>query len=106
MEACWHINTSVIYLCFLFQRYRYLEAYEVDRSLQKFEQKELENATEEIASKIRAIAQWRESLVVSAVILYFHSSALLCMSNCYLLFCQLTSLHFLSLHNIIRKDCT
>ncbi|AQK63092.1 E3 ubiquitin-protein ligase HOS1 [Zea mays] len=48
------------------RRYRYLEAYGVDRSLQKFEQKELENATEEIASKIRAIAQWRESLVVSA----------------------------------------
>ncbi|AQK63090.1 E3 ubiquitin-protein ligase HOS1 [Zea mays] len=49
------------------RRYRYLEAYGVDRSLQKFEQKELENATEEIASKIRAIAQWRESLVAKCL---------------------------------------
>jgi hypothetical protein len=83
-----------------------LEAYEVDRSLQKFEQKKLENTTEEIASKIRAIAQWRESLIVSTVTLYFHSSALLCMSNCYVLFCQLINLQFFSLHNVIRKDYT
>nr|AAU93532.1 unknown protein [Zea mays] len=55
-------NGSLLVVYYL-RRYRYLEAYEVDRSLQKFEQKILENTTEEIASKIRAIARWRESLV-------------------------------------------
>jgi len=48
-----------------------LEAYEVDRNLQRFEQKKLESTTEEIASKIRTIAQWRENLVVSTFLLYF-----------------------------------
>ncbi|RCV41004.1 hypothetical protein SETIT_9G100700v2 [Setaria italica] len=49
------------------RRYRYLEAYEVDRSLQRFEQKKLESTTEEIASKIRKIAQWRENLVAKCL---------------------------------------
>ncbi|KAL6843576.1 hypothetical protein ACP4OV_026638 [Aristida adscensionis] len=52
---------------FYLRRFRYLEAHEVDRSLQRFEQKKLEDATEEIASKIRAIAQWRESLVAKCL---------------------------------------
>ncbi|KAL5683750.1 hypothetical protein ACJX0J_010135, partial [Zea mays] len=59
-------NGSLLVVYYL-RRYRYLEAYEVDRSLQKFEQKILENTTEEIASKIRAIARWRESLVVKCL---------------------------------------
>ncbi|CAN6303629.1 unnamed protein product [Urochloa humidicola] len=49
------------------RRYRYLEAYEVDRSLQRFEQKKLESTTEEIASKIRTIAQWRKNLVAKCI---------------------------------------
>ncbi|CAL4927208.1 unnamed protein product [Urochloa decumbens] len=49
------------------RHYRYLEAYEVDRSLQRFEQKKLESTTEEIASKIRTIAQWRENLVAKCL---------------------------------------
>ncbi|PVH31258.1 hypothetical protein PAHAL_9G096600 [Panicum hallii] len=49
------------------RRYRYLEAYEVDRNLQRFEQKKLESTTEEIASKIRTIAQWRENLVAKCL---------------------------------------
>ncbi|XP_062214663.1 E3 ubiquitin-protein ligase HOS1-like [Phragmites australis] len=52
---------------FYLRRHRYLEAYEVDRSLQRFEQKKLETATEEIASKIRTIAQWRERLVAKCL---------------------------------------
>nr|CDI66559.1 Conserved hypothetical protein 10 [Saccharum hybrid cultivar R570] len=59
-------NGSLLVVYYL-RRYRYLEAYEVDRSLQKFEQKKLENTTEEIASKIRAIAQWRESLIAKCL---------------------------------------
>ncbi|KAG2553265.1 hypothetical protein PVAP13_9KG518000 [Panicum virgatum] len=49
------------------RRYQYLEAYEVDRNLQRFEQKKLESTTEEIASKIRTIAQWRENLVAKCL---------------------------------------
>ncbi|KAG2535361.1 hypothetical protein PVAP13_9NG111000 [Panicum virgatum] len=49
------------------RRYRYLEAYEVDHNLQRFEQKKLESSTEEIASKIRTIAQWRENLVAKCL---------------------------------------
>ncbi|KAJ1293699.1 hypothetical protein BS78_01G088500 [Paspalum vaginatum] len=49
------------------KRYRYLEAYEVDRSLQRFEQKKLESTTEEISSKIRTIAHWREGLVAKCL---------------------------------------
>uniref|UniRef100_A0A0A8XUU2 HOS1 n=1 Tax=Arundo donax TaxID=35708 RepID=A0A0A8XUU2_ARUDO len=52
---------------FYLRRYRYLEAYEVDRSLQRFEQKKLETATEEVASTIRTIAQWRERLVAKCL---------------------------------------
>jgi E3 ubiquitin-protein ligase HOS1 len=44
-----------------------LEAYEVDRSLQSFEQNALETASEEKASKIRTIAQWRQSLVTKCI---------------------------------------
>ncbi|TVU45172.1 hypothetical protein EJB05_04647, partial [Eragrostis curvula] len=54
-------------------RYRYLEAYEVDRSLQRIEQRKLETATEEIASKIRTIAQWRERLVAKCLICFRRS---------------------------------
>ncbi|GJM96539.1 hypothetical protein PR202_ga13382 [Eleusine coracana subsp. coracana] len=49
------------------RRYRYLEAYEVDRGLQRFEQRKLETATEEVASKIRTIAQWREHLIAKCL---------------------------------------
>ncbi|XP_006651795.1 E3 ubiquitin-protein ligase HOS1 isoform X2 [Oryza brachyantha] len=52
---------------FYLQRYRYTEAYEVDCTLQSFEQTALETASEEAASKIRAIAQWRQSLVAKCV---------------------------------------
>uniref|UniRef100_A0A0D9VYQ7 ELYS-like domain-containing protein n=1 Tax=Leersia perrieri TaxID=77586 RepID=A0A0D9VYQ7_9ORYZ len=62
MEPCGSL-LAVFYL----QRYRYLEAYEVDRSLQSFEQNALETASEEEASKIRRIAQWRQSLVTKCV---------------------------------------
>ncbi|VAH94575.1 unnamed protein product [Triticum turgidum subsp. durum] len=52
---------------FYLQRYRYLEAYDVHRSLQNFEQNTLETASEEVASKISAIARWREGLVVKCL---------------------------------------
>ncbi|KAL6636939.1 hypothetical protein ACP70R_024511 [Stipagrostis hirtigluma subsp. patula] len=52
---------------FYLRRYRYLEAYEVDHSLQRFEQQMIESATEETASKIRTIARWRESLVAKCL---------------------------------------
>uniref|UniRef100_M8BB76 ELYS-like domain-containing protein n=1 Tax=Aegilops tauschii TaxID=37682 RepID=M8BB76_AEGTA len=48
-------------------RYRYLEAYDVHRSLQNFEQNTLETASEEIASKISTIARWREGLVAKCL---------------------------------------
>ncbi|KAK3149415.1 hypothetical protein QOZ80_3AG0217130 [Eleusine coracana subsp. coracana] len=49
------------------RRCRYLEAYEVDRGLQRFEQRKLETATEEVTSKIRTIAQWREHLIAKCL---------------------------------------
>ncbi|XP_020175971.1 E3 ubiquitin-protein ligase HOS1 [Aegilops tauschii subsp. strangulata] len=52
---------------FYLQRYRYLEAYDVHRSLQNFEQNTLETASEEIASKISTIARWREGLVAKCL---------------------------------------
>ncbi|XP_047092418.1 E3 ubiquitin-protein ligase HOS1-like [Lolium rigidum] len=52
---------------FYLQRYRYLEAYDVHRSLQSFEQNVLESAGEEVASKISTIAQWREGLVAKCL---------------------------------------
>uniref|UniRef100_A0A0E0KIS1 ELYS-like domain-containing protein n=1 Tax=Oryza punctata TaxID=4537 RepID=A0A0E0KIS1_ORYPU len=62
MEPC-----GSLLVVFYLQRYRYLEAYEVDRSLQSFEQNALETASEEEASKIRTIAQWRQNLVTKCV---------------------------------------
>lgn len=62
MEPC-----GSLLVVFYLQRYRYLEAYEVDRSLQSFEQNALETASEEKASKIRTIAQWRQSLVTKCI---------------------------------------
>ncbi|KAF0888472.1 hypothetical protein E2562_014710 [Oryza meyeriana var. granulata] len=62
MEPC-----GSLLVVFYLQRYRYLEAYEVDRTLQSFEQNALETASEEEASKIRTIAQWRQSLVTKCV---------------------------------------
>ncbi|CAM0876096.1 unnamed protein product [Alopecurus aequalis] len=52
---------------FYLQRYRYLEAYDVHRSLQSFEQNALESAGEEVASKISKIAQWREGLAAKCL---------------------------------------
>ncbi|KAE8805802.1 E3 ubiquitin-protein ligase HOS1 [Hordeum vulgare] len=52
---------------FYLQRYRYLEAYDVHRSLQTFEQNRLETANEEVASKISTIARWREGLVAKCL---------------------------------------
>lgn len=52
---------------FYLQRYRYLEAYDVHRSLQIFEQNTLETASEEVASKISTIARWREGLVAKCL---------------------------------------
>ncbi|KAL5217406.1 hypothetical protein ABZP36_018090 [Zizania latifolia] len=62
MEPC-----GSLLVVFYLQRFRYLEAYEVDRSLQSFEQNTLETASEEQASKIRTIAQWRQSLVTKCL---------------------------------------
>ncbi|XP_010230313.1 E3 ubiquitin-protein ligase HOS1 isoform X2 [Brachypodium distachyon] len=52
---------------FYLQRFRYLEAYDVHRSLQSFEENTLETASEEVASKISTIAKWRESLVAKCL---------------------------------------
>ncbi|KAM0856317.1 hypothetical protein ACQ4PT_049214 [Festuca glaucescens] len=52
---------------FYLQHYRYLEAYDVHRSLQSFEQNVLESAGEEVASKISTISQWREGLVAKCL---------------------------------------
>lgn len=60
-------DPSTIYgsllMVFYLQRYRYIEAYQVDRYLQRLEQNFLGTADEVVASRIRLISQWRAELV-------------------------------------------
>ncbi|XP_073007314.1 E3 ubiquitin-protein ligase HOS1 isoform X2 [Typha latifolia] len=64
-------SPSTIYgsllVVFYLQRYRYSEAYRVDHTLQNSESSTLEIASEDIASRIRLIAQWRQGLVVKCL---------------------------------------
>ncbi|XP_073099415.1 E3 ubiquitin-protein ligase HOS1-like [Elaeis guineensis] len=60
-------NPSTIYgsllMVFYVQRYRYTEAYRVDRNLQSLEQNVLGTVDEDVASRIISISQWRAELV-------------------------------------------
>lgn len=55
------------YFFFLFQRYRYVEAHQVDRKLHSLEQNFISDnsVSEEDLSKITLTSQWRAGLVVS-----------------------------------------
>ncbi|KAJ0975689.1 hypothetical protein J5N97_017654 [Dioscorea zingiberensis] len=52
---------------FYLQRYRYMEAYQVDCELQKLEHNITVGASEEVASKIRLISSWRTALIDKSV---------------------------------------
>ncbi|XP_038970544.1 E3 ubiquitin-protein ligase HOS1-like isoform X1 [Phoenix dactylifera] len=64
-------NPSTIYgsllMVFYVQRYRYTEAYRVDRCLQSLEQNVLGTVVEDVASRIISISQWRAELVVKCL---------------------------------------
>ncbi|CAL9147103.1 unnamed protein product [Musa hybrid cultivar] len=48
---------------FYLQRYRFTEAYLVNRGIQTMEQTILESANEDVASRVQLICQWREGLI-------------------------------------------
>nr|CAD1816807.1 unnamed protein product [Ananas comosus var. bracteatus] len=52
---------------FYLQRYRYSEAYQVDRKLQNLELSTLETASEDEITQTRLIARWRQGLVVRSL---------------------------------------
>ncbi|KAH7654309.1 E3 ubiquitin-protein ligase HOS1 protein [Dioscorea alata] len=52
---------------FYLQRYRYIEAYQVDRELQKLEHNVTVSASEEVASRIRSISHWRAAMIDKSV---------------------------------------
>lgn len=79
----------LIFFLFFSQRYRFTEAYLVNRDIQTMEQTILESANEDVASRVQLICQWREGLIVSY---FWHVNIL---EFAYLCACNIC--HFLSI---------